>query len=56
MLRSLLNAVGKQTDGKKSEKKIYIKQIPPGITEGGEEWFSVGFGQNPQLLKKAPNN
>lgn len=39
MVRSLVNVVGRQSNGMKSEKKIYtyIYQIPSGNTEGGEE-------------------
>lgn len=39
MVRSLVNVVGRQSDGMKSEKKIhiYINLIPSGTSEGGEE-------------------
>lgn len=40
MVRSLVNVVGRQSNGMKSEKEnihVYIHQIPSGTTEGGEE-------------------
>lgn len=46
MLRSLLNAMGRQTDGMKS-KKIHINQIPPGITEGERSDFQRDLGKTP---------
>lgn len=38
MLKSLLNAAGRQTNGMKS-KKIHINQIPSGIKEGERSNF-----------------
>lgn len=44
MLRGLLNAMGRPTDGMKS-KKIHINQIPPGITEGERSDFQKDLGK-----------